>query len=80
MIKLKCYSVLELTEFAEGVTAGEVHNFMGQFGRVLEVAPVRDYDETISLSKKIYELEVELKQLEIHKEDEGSTEYDEQIK
>lgn len=31
---------------------------MTQFGKVTEVAAVKDYDETIDLSKKIYNLEV----------------------
>lgn len=38
---------------------------MSQFGTVVEVAPVKNYKETISLSKDIFDLEVELKQLEL---------------
>ena len=40
---------------------------MSQFGTVVEVAPVKNYKETISLSKDIFDLEVELKQLELEK-------------
>jgi hypothetical protein len=29
---------------------------MGQFGKVMEVATVKDYDESIYLSKEIYDL------------------------
>lgn len=38
---------------------------MSQFGRVVEVAAVKDYDESISLSKDIYDLEVKVKELEL---------------
>lgn len=53
---------------------------MGQFGTVLEVAPVRNYSETISLSKKIFDLEIELKEMELKKNQEQTADYDESIK
>lgn len=41
---------------------------MGRFGTVIEVAPVKNYNETISLSKMIYDLQVELKEQEFKRE------------
>lgn len=34
---------------------------MSRFGDVSEVAPVKNYSESISLSKKIYEMKMEKK-------------------
>ena len=45
--------------------------FMSQFGEVTEVAQVKNYDETISLSKNIYDLEIEIKELQLTAENEG---------
>jgi hypothetical protein len=45
---------------------------MSQFGRIVEVAAVKDYDETISLSKAIFDLEVKVKELELKQESEPS--------
>lgn len=66
-VKLKSYFTIELMEFSLNATTEDVHNFMAQFGGVAEVAPVRNYNETIALSKKIYDLELELKELELKK-------------
>lgn len=52
---------------------------MSQFGNVIEVAPVRNYNETIALSKKIFDLEITRKELELKKNSENTTEYDEDI-
>lgn len=52
-VKLRSYTVLELHN-PPNVTEEEVKHFFSQFGKVLEVAPVKDYDETISLSKTIF--------------------------
>ena len=41
---------------------------------MVEVAEVKDYDETISLSKDIYDLEMEVKELEIKAENSGKDE------
>ena len=46
--------------------------FMGQFGQVVELAEVKDYDETISLSKDIYDLEMEVKELQLKENSEGT--------
>ena len=40
---------------------------MSQFGNVIEIAPVKNYKETISLSKKIFDIEVEIKKLKLEK-------------
>ena len=42
-VKLRSYNVLELLD-PPNVTEEEVKNFFSQFGKVLEVAPVKDYD------------------------------------
>ena len=64
---MKSYNVLELVEFPARATEEDVERFMSQFGSVVEVAPVRNYKETIYLSKKIFDLEIELKKLEMEK-------------
>ena len=66
-VQLKSYNVLELVEFPARATEEDVERFMSQFGGVVEVAPVRNYKETIYLSKKIFDLEIELKKLEMEK-------------
>jgi RNA recognition motif-containing protein len=38
------------------ITEDDVRKFMEQFGKVVEVAAVRDFDESIHLSKRIYDL------------------------
>lgn len=43
-VKLRSYYVVELTDFPSEATAEDVHNFMSQFGKVMEVAPVRNYN------------------------------------
>lgn len=43
----------------------QVEAFMGQFGTVMEVAPVMNYNETIALSRKIFEEEIELRKLKL---------------
>ena len=47
--------------------------FMSQFGKVAEIAAVNNYSQTIDLSKKIYEKEIEIKQLELKAENEKAT-------
>ncbi len=79
-VKLRSYYVVELTDFPTDATPEDVHNFMSQFGTVMEVAPVRNYNETIALSKKIYDLEINRKELELKKNSDNTTEYDEEIK
>ena len=53
-IKLKSYNVLELVDFPEKASIGDIEKLMSQFGTVVEVAPVKNYKETIALSKKIF--------------------------
>jgi len=45
------------------VSIEEVKEFMNRFGAVTEVAPVKSYNQTISLSKAIYDMEIEQKEL-----------------
>lgn len=71
-VKLKSYQVVEIIDPPANVTEGEVKEFMGQFGKVVEVAAVRNYDETISLSKDIFEKELEVKHLELEYSSEPS--------
>jgi len=55
-VKLKSYTVVELLNPPPKSTEEDVHAFMGQFGRVVEVAAVKNFNESINLSKKIYDL------------------------
>jgi len=64
-VKLRSYTVVELMDPPSKATPANVQIFFSQFGTVKEVAPVKDYDETISLSKKIYDLEIEIKELQL---------------
>jgi phosphotransferase system glucose/maltose/N-acetylglucosamine-specific IIC component len=43
-VQLKSYNVLELVEFSPKATTEDVERFMGQFGTVVEVAPVMNYN------------------------------------
>lgn len=52
--KMPNYYTLELKEFPEEVSDHEIYNFFNKFGMVTEVAPVKNYSETIELSKEIY--------------------------
>jgi hypothetical protein len=45
---------------------------MSQFGRIEEVAAVKDYDETISLSKTIFDLEIKVKEMLLKQDSEPS--------
>lgn len=62
-VKLKSYTVVEVVDPPTKATQQDVRNFMSQFGKIVEIAPVKDYDESINLSKTIYDLEVEVKEL-----------------
>lgn len=39
-----------------------VEDFMGRFGTIKEIAPVRNYSEKIAICKNIYDLETEIKE------------------
>lgn len=47
---------MEILDPPPKTTEDDVRRFMEQFGKVVEVAAVRDFDESIHLSKKIYDL------------------------
>lgn len=71
-VKLKSYSVVEILDPPANCTEGEVRRLMGQFGTVVEVAAVKDYDETIYLSKEIFEHELRVKEMEVEYESDPS--------
>ena len=52
---------------------------MEQFGKVVEVAAVRNFDESINLSKKIYDLQVQIKENELKLEEMADPNLEKQI-
>ncbi len=64
-MKLKSYTVVEVIDPPHKITDDDVRRFMEQFGKVVEVAAVRAFDESIHLSKRIYDLEVQIKEAEL---------------
>lgn len=46
---------MEVDRLPPFVTGYNVAQFMGNFGQILEVSEVRNYEESIRLSKRLYE-------------------------
>ena len=57
------YYAVEMNEFPKNISPIMVEDFMGRFGTIKEIAPVKNYSEKIAICKNIYDLETELKEL-----------------
>ena len=73
-IKLPSYKTIEVSDHTDETTEKDIAEYMGRFGKVAEVAPVRNYEEAIALSREIYELSLKHKELRIENNSDTPTE------
>lgn len=73
------YYAVEVSNLPSGISSRKMEDFMEQFGKVSEVAPVKYYAEKIDLCKKIYQTEMDIKELNIDMVEGSHSKHEEKI-
>jgi RNA recognition motif-containing protein len=64
-VKLASDTTIEVKGVSSKIDEDIIYQFFSDYGLIQEVAPVRNYSGMISLSKEIYELSLEIKEINL---------------